>query len=143
MEKMKLTSGYTKVGLIIGMIFSLAMVPVLIFVATHQDFHFGMIVGILVWLVLFGIILNLVIFNADVRVEDNKVILKKLFSKEKSFNFSEISSVKAMMVKRTKYTTVKFQTEGKTEKFILINKIGLISVSNTDSEAVLRAISQK
>jgi hypothetical protein len=143
MEKMKLTSGFTKVGLIIGMLLILAMVPVLIFVGTHQDFYFGMIVGILGWILLFGKVLNLVIFNADARVEDNKVILKKLFSKEKSFNFSDISSVNAIMVKRTKYTTVKFQTEGKTKKFILINKIGLISASNTDSEAVLTAISKR
>ena len=142
MNKLTLTSGFTKLGLIIAMIFILVLVPVIGFVYTQRGFHVGMIFGGLAWLILFGIVLNLLLFNADARIEGDQVILKKLFGKEKSFQVSEISDISSVTVKQTKYTTVKFQSPGKTEKFLLINKLGFISVSNTDSEAILNGLRQ-
>ena len=143
MNTLKLTSPLTKVGLVISMIFVLAMIPVLVFVGQHQEFHVGMIIGGLMLVILAGIVLNLLIFNADAKIEGDQIHLKKMFSSQKSYYPNEIAEVKSMMVKRTKYTTVKFKRDNKTDKFLLINKIGLVSVSNKDSEAILRAIWQQ
>jgi hypothetical protein len=137
MEKLNLTSRFTKFALIYGLIIILAMAFVLYFILKGQDFHPGMIIGSIIWFGLLILVLRLLVTNADVRIEGNKIIVKKLFSPEKSYAVSEIHSISSRVFSRAKYTTVEFNRNGEFEKFLLINKLKVFSSRNLDSEKEL------
>lgn len=139
MEEIKLTSPFTKVGIVIGFLLVIAMIPVFIFVGANQQFHFGMLIAPIMLAVLIGLVLNLVLFNSDAKIVDQKLVLKKMFRPEVRVEFSDIENITSHRFKSTKYTKVKVKTENKSEKFLLMNKLSSLSVSNIDSEAILRS----
>ncbi|MCL2651383.1 MAG: hypothetical protein FWD60_10225 [Candidatus Azobacteroides sp.] len=86
-----------------------------------------------------GFYIYLLIFLSEAEIDENHLIFKKAFRKKKSFTFDKIEEApSSFCLKRTKFITVKMINEdGRTEKFVLLNKYPLSSKEDVDTEDIL------
>lgn len=136
--EIKLSSNWTNVGLYLGTIVVILMIPVLAKVIQEQEFHMGMLLAGAIFIALIGFIVYLFIFLCDARVIGDKLVLKKKFRAAKHYSFDKIGYPKSFHLKRSKYTTVEMQNEDKSqEKYLIMNNRSLLSFENKDAEQTL------
>ena len=116
----------------------LLMVPVLIYSTKEQEFHFGMVIGGVLFIALIGFIIYLFAYLSDARVIGDEIVLKKKFRPSKSYSFDKIGYPSSFKIKRSKYTTVTMTNEDKKlEKYLILNSTSILSFENKDAEQTL------
>ncbi|MGL4631405.1 MAG: hypothetical protein ACRCVT_09380 [Leadbetterella sp.] len=94
----------------------------------------GPILAILLSFVLAGFVVYNFMYYADAKIENNKLILKKLFRPSIDFDFKKIQSVSSFRLKRTKYTTVKMlHLDNSVEKFLILESNSILMPSKHDA----------
>lgn len=137
-KEIKLSSNWTNVGLYAGSFLVLLMIPVFIFLIKEQEFHIGMVIGVIFYLALIGFLIYQFLYVSDARIVGDKIILKKKFKPSKSYSFDKIGYPESFQLKRTKYITVPMQNDdGTIEKYLIINSNALLSFENKDAEQTL------
>jgi hypothetical protein len=140
MKTMKLSSNWTKTALFGNLIVTLIMVPIFLFVFTTQNFHAGMVFGLLILIVLIILAIYLFTYGCEAYVEGEDIILKKLFKPEVKMPISSIYSIKSFKLKQTKYTSLNFKNNF---KFIIINSTSFLEQNKVDAEKILLEIQKE
>lgn len=137
-KEIKLSSNWTNIGIYGGALLILICIPAVVFVMTYQEFHMGMVIAGLGFLLLIGFSIFLIVFACDARVIGDKLVLKKQFRSSKSYSFDKIGYPSSFKIKRTKYTTVEMKNDDKSiEKYLIVNSKALLSFENKDAEQIL------
>ena len=137
-KEIKLSSNWTNVGLYLGSIIILFMIPVLISIAKEQEFNIGMVLAGIIFIVLIGFLIYQFMYVCDARIIGDKIILKKKFKPSKSYSFDKIGYPESFQLKTTKYITVEMKNDDDTlEKYLIINSKSLLSFENKDAEQAL------
>ena len=137
-KEIKLSSNWTNVGLYGGSLLVLLMTPVLIFTLKEQEFHIGMVIGIIVFIAMVGFLIYQFLYVCDAKIIGDKIVLKKKFKPSKSYSFDRIGYPESFQLKRTKYITVEMKNDDNTvEKYLIVNSKSLLSFENKDAEQTL------
>ncbi len=137
-NEVKLSSGWTNVGVFGGAIVCLCITPLLYSIITKQEFNVGMVIAIGVYLLLSGFIIYQFLYVCDARVNTQQLTMKKLFRPAKVYSFDKIGEISSFRVKTTKYVTVEVENEDKSvEKYLIINSNALLSFEDKDAEDAL------
>lgn len=137
-KEIKLSSNWTNIGLYGGSVLVLLMIPILIFVVKEQEFHFGMVIGGIVFVSMVGFLIYQFLYVCDAKIIGDKIVLKKKFKPSKTYSFDKIGYPESFQLKRTKYITVKMKNDDNTvEKYLIINSKSLLSFENKDAEQTL------
>jgi len=140
-KEIKLSSSWGNVGLYGGALLCIMMITPIYLAITNQRFHFGMIFGSLLFLLLISFVIYQFIYVCDARIIDDKLVLKKNFRPSKSYTFDKIDYVSSFQLKTTKYITVEMKKDDedyeKYEKYIIVNTYSLLSFENKDAEETL------
>jgi hypothetical protein len=140
-KEIQISSNWTTFSLYAQAIICLIFLPVMGLAIASGEFHFGKILGLLGLMALVGFMVYQFIYVATAKVSDDKLILKKQFRPEKSYEFSKIGYPTSFQIKRTKYTSVKMKNnDGTFENYMIINSNAILSFENKDAEAVLMAL---
>ena len=134
----KLSSSWTNVGIYGAALLCIIMAPVLYLTAAEQEFHFGLIIGPIIFLLLTGFVIYQFIYASDARIIGDQLVLKKQFRPAKSYSFDKIGYPTSFQLKRTKYITVKMTNEdGSEEKYLIINSNAILAFENKDAQQAL------
>lgn len=136
-EKFKISANNSIIGFIGGFVVLIILFPIFSLFAEGSSIKMTLI-GIL-FLALKAVLIYLLIYACDAWVDGDKVVLKKMFRKEKNYSFDKIGKLKSIQIKRDKYTTVEMKNdENTTEKYIIMNKMSLFpSENDKDAEQTL------
>ncbi|MBV7440544.1 hypothetical protein KRX57_03860 [Weeksellaceae bacterium TAE3-ERU29] len=136
-KEIKLSSGWSVISLYIGAIL-LILVSVIIYLFVPLKMDNGVIIGGLIYLMLFCFVVYLFMYMSTAKVIDGKVILKKQFRPAKSYEFDKIGELSSFRIKRSKYTTIEMKNnDGSIEKYVIMNSSALLSFENQDAEEIL------
>lgn len=103
--EIKLSSNWTLLGLYGGIALALPLPVILITIAQEQEFHGGMAVAEIIYLVLVGFLAYLFLYISDDRMVGDQPILKKQFRPSKIYMCDKIGHPTSFRIKRTKYIT--------------------------------------
>ena len=138
LKEIKLSSNWTNVGIYVGGLLCVGFIPVLYFVITNQEFHIGIVVGLLGFLLLLGFVVYQLLYACDARIIHDKLVLKKQFRNAKSYPFDRIGYPSSFQIKRTKYVSVKMKKDDNSlEKYLIINTNSLLAFENKDAQQLL------
>jgi hypothetical protein len=142
MHERKISSGWTKPMLVIMIVVWILFIPVLIFSdGGNSNSEAGVLFAGFLYVVLVGITVYLSIYLADVRVSENEINFKKMFRPKKVYTFDKIDDISSFRYKRLKFTTVEMEnTDGSTEKFMIMNNSALLSGERIDAEEILMTL---
>ncbi|HRF37999.1 MAG TPA: hypothetical protein PK198_04350 [Saprospiraceae bacterium] len=140
-EGIKLSSNWTNVRLYVSCALALLMIPVMILVTQEQEFHIGMLIGGIIFLVFTGFVIYQFIYVCDARVVGGKVVLRKKFRPAKTYSFDKIGYPTSFQLKSIKYTTVEMKNDDNTtEKYLIISSKSFLSFENNDAEHILLSL---
>ncbi|MGL4630868.1 MAG: hypothetical protein ACRCVT_06645 [Leadbetterella sp.] len=139
-ETIVLSSNKLKVGVYFQGVL-LLLLPIIFYFVIKGNSNpslVGPILAILLSFVLAGFVAYNFMYYADAKIDNNKLILKKLFRPSIDFNFKEIQSVSSFRLKRTKYITVKMlHLDNSVEKFLILESNSILMPSKHDAERIL------
>src|SRR5690606_9365029 len=113
-KEISLSSNWTNVGLYGGSLLVLLMIPVLFFVLKEQEFHIGMVIGVIVFVALVVFLIYQFLYVCNAKIIGDKIVLKKKFKPSKSYSFDRIGYPESFQLKSTKYITVEMKNDDNT-----------------------------
>jgi len=137
--ELKLSSSFTKTGLVIAAILFLLISPLGIFAMLDaKTFHFGMVLAPLISIAILGFLIYLFTNVCDAKLVGEQLVIKKFFKPEITINHSQLGYISSFQIKRTKYTTFEIKKgRNEFEKALIMNSRSIFSTDKTDAEAVL------
>ena len=140
-RKMLLSSSKTHRAFIFSILVPLLPFALFIFVGIKIGFDPKIITGTFVSGLLLIIYPSIYSRMTIAEVRSEKLILRRLFGKEKQFIFSDIMDVSSFQLSRTNFVTIKIKNEfDKVEKFIIMNSKSLLSFEKVNAKKVLIAL---
>jgi hypothetical protein len=134
----KLSSNRTPVALYGSLLVCLIFIPVLAFVIVSQEFHIGIFVSLLAFVIVMGFTIYQFIYVSHAWIINNKLVLKKSFRPRVSYSFDRIGRIRSFQLKRTKYIIVEMRSDtNKIEKYIIINAASVRALENKNAEQTL------
>lgn len=141
MMDFRFSSKYTTANVYISVFVVLFMLLVVWILARAGEFEmrWNTFLGIIIFLVLVFCLVYQALYICTASVVGDKLILKKMFRKEKVYEFSKIHSISSFRLKRNKYTLFKVKNKDYTdERFLILNTYPIFGTScKYDAEEVL------
>ncbi len=140
-KEIKLSSRWTNIGIYGGILVVISTIPIVLLVVPKQEFHFGMVIGVLLFLLLVGFVIYQFSYASDARIKDGKLVLKKQFRVAKSYAFDQIGRISSFHLKSSKYITIEMKNDdNSTEKYLIINAKSILAFENKDAEYALKSL---
>lgn len=139
MRPRKISSEWTKPMLIINVALGIGLsINVL-----HFDFKLtgSHIFGLFLNLSAIALNIYLVLKLTEVTLHENELRFKRLLGPERIYSFTQIGFTSSFMLKLLQFTKVDMHDEeGKVEKFLILNNLGLFSGENKDAKKILNGL---
>lgn len=144
MKEVILSSKFTKIGLYLGTLILLVMIPIIFNLFSQKnEFHIGMLIGGIIFLVMIGFLVYLFKFVSHAKIENNKLIFTKQFSSPETYSFDQIDTISSFRLKNTKYTIVTMKNRHNTiDKYVVMNSKSILFKDKIDAEDELRRLKQ-
>lgn len=140
-KEIKLSSNWTNIGIYGGVLVVISTIPIVLLIVPKQEFHFGMVIGALIFLLLLGFVIYQLIYASDAKIIGGRLVLKKQFRVRQSYAFDKIGSISSFQLKSTKYITVEMKNDDKSvEKYLIINARSILAFENKDAEYALNSL---
>lgn len=144
MKEVILSSKFTKIGLYLGTLILLVMIPIIFNLFSQKnEFHIGMLIGGIIFLVMIVFLVYLFKFVSHAKIENNKLIFTKQFSSPETYSFNQIDTISSFRLKNTKYTIVTMKNRhNTTDKYVVMNSKSILFKDKIDAEDELKRLKQ-
>lgn len=136
-KETQLSSISTTSGLHGTSIVALLFIVVILFIMQGQEFHFGMLMAILMFLAAIGYLIYLFIFLSEAKIVGDEIIFKKQFRPAKAYSFDKIAKIRSFYRRRSMFTVVHLENEDKKLEKYLIKNLYSLSSDDQSVESIL------
>lgn len=142
MNEKTISSNWTKPMLILMTVFWIILPVILLYSSGGKiQIEGTQFVAVLIYVIFVGVTIYLAFSLAKVTANDNVIVFKKIFGKEKKYTFDKIGYPKSFRYGRLKFTSIDMKEGARnSSKYLILNNNAMLSGERNDAEEILNEL---